>query len=983
MIEKLYKLEAKIFEEFALETSNNIHVRAVDLKNPLSSVCKIFLSDIISSQIRSREDDLPIIIPTIILIEDIDSQKYCYLEIKPEGLDFIKNLFKELTPDNEKSILDTFRDAVLIRGAFFENCHWFGEDKPKTADDYERITTKLQAAEAQSILFQSPADIDREEQVHYVIQIAHELDPEAKRAGLTKKNIEEFLSKISILALHTKRHRRHLTKIQSYATKAAISQVMARNMSHNIGSHVSYRSTNSQIKKRAKELEQKLDTANGTNSPLFAAWLDYFADKLDKYEIYRNEYLSDFDLSPKSIMFYKDLVLPFCENMFVMDNIAAGEQLHYVDTTTSRLKIKCFINGSEIKAEYPDLEPMFPDPDGASQITYPDNFPYLLKHKDFSDDRPNRNTLEAAMNNKVTTGSEDVEICLHSEQAIYSILENFIRNSAKHNPMNGDTDLIVSLDLRKEVTHYNLHLFDNKSKAKPKVLFNIDENEPGIYQKLQQGLLDAQGKPRRSNWGYADMKINSFLLFNRFDDIDDSRLHENFKLVAVPENGRGGFTSIDENAISGFSDEEKIHIGYRIKLSVPRKILWVGEFESNDRAKLETEGLRVVDSLSSISGQSQRMNGLSSFEFAVINAQFTFAEYLAIEEQLPGRVIVLNREGDAVAPYKPSVLITKESDIGTDNIYAMLKWCWRQWLKGVRDRINLYLYFDNPAIADLWKNIGLSEDVRFVSVNNLQDQEILEDGNFNIVYNHHGGAFRPINGRERISCATDPEGNEVMNFAVNHSIVFFDKGSEDFASLHYPPEGSTDKELMLYQMIDAATTNVFIIDERISEYADGSRPAEFESKGVEIGTPDLGRRNWSMYAAGKLFVIHQIKKDETVYIVGDRQKAGEQLTLEIDPARIKLVSNIKNLEAIDRLRKDVLIVHRTYLSKERMGMTPRDFIDLARRQFGSVFITSGGGYPHNLDVNCRFISFSTIESCVNSRLAKNKLTSILRTSVKT
>ncbi|MBK7254024.1 MAG: hypothetical protein IPI04_08925 [Ignavibacteria bacterium] len=52
------------------------------------------------------------------------------------------------------------------------------------------------------------------------------------------------------------------------------------------------------------------------NDPEIIDWIDYMSDKLDKYEIYRNEYLAEFDQAPRNLRFYEDVLMPFCENTY-------------------------------------------------------------------------------------------------------------------------------------------------------------------------------------------------------------------------------------------------------------------------------------------------------------------------------------------------------------------------------------------------------------------------------------------------------------------------------------------------------------------------------------------------------------------------------------------------------------------------------------------------------------------------------------------
>jgi hypothetical protein len=787
-------------------------------------------------------------------------------------------------------------------------------------------------------------------------------------------------------------------RVRKQAARTAISQVMARNMSHNIGSHVSYRATNLQIKRRVRELYPAIDYDGKIYKPVFADWLDHLSDRLDKYEIYRNEYLSDFDLAPKSVKFYRDLVLPFCENLFVMDNIAAGEQLNYQDLNTTRLKIRCFINRREIKAEYPDLAPMFEGGGQSGPITYPDYFPYLIKNKGFDEARPWKHTLEDALNHRRIRGT-DVEVCIHSEQAVYSILENFIRNSAKHKPKGGEDKLTVYIDLRKghgddrkghEDDHYCLYIYDDTSRATPKALYNKGGGgQPGIYQKIGQSLLDPGGRPRRSNWGYADMKINSFLLWHDIDDLDDSKLGDNFKLVTVtgetPESGEATteFEEVKEGLTATTADDAPLRFGYHIKLSASKKILWIGDFGCGDEKKFKGEGLVRLESFRDLvrpdgsKDPAGEKGGLSSFQFAVLNLLVGPGEFHKVKEKLPGRVILINGEGLGTGELNDPVVRLAPVPGASDNksMNDLLRWCWHRWLDKPLD---LYAYFENMEVAEIWSGVVEPPGtLKFIPVDKIREPETLDPKRVNVIYDRHGGVFT-------IPKLELPE--EPMNFATGHSIIFLDKGSEDFAPLYYPPAVPEEREFLAYELMDAATTNVFVVDERIADYAANPRPERFSAAGEEVGNSTLQDQNWIMYAAGKLFVVHEVVNGRTTCHVGRRRPEKERLILEVGEGTLNFSTDIKNLGAVcdDRLvRKDVLIIHRTYLDQKKIGLDPKEFLAMAGRKFGMVFINSGGGRPPSLneDNESRFISFSTLESCVNSRLSKNRLNGILRSNV--
>ncbi|MBK7254030.1 MAG: hypothetical protein IPI04_08955 [Ignavibacteria bacterium] len=45
---------------------------------------------------------------------------------------------------------------------------------------------------------------------------------------------------------------------------------------------------------------------------------------------------------------------------------------------------------------------------------------------------------------------------------------------------------------------------------------------------------------------------------------------------------------------------------------------------------------------------------------------------------------------------------------------------------------------------------------------------------------------------------------------------------------------------------------------------------------------------------------------------------------------------------IDEIKKDAIIIHRTYLDNKITGKTPKEFIKLLMKTFGTVIVTSVG-----------------------------------------
>lgn len=786
----------------------------------------------------------------------------------------------------------------------------------------------------------------------------------------SRKFIEDFFSVIFERQIHAHQ------QLVKHALKAAISQVMARNMSHNIGSHVSYRATNIEVKKRLKELY----SIEPDTDKKVIEWIDLMSEKLDKYEIARNEYLADYEQAPKTFKFYKDVILPFCENTLILDNITASENINYDNNTCiNKLKIRCTINGQEINAIYPDLQP-YSMADCDKQVSYPEMFPYLVcaKTGNLFDALANPKLLAKKIEDGEASVMEDVEVTLHSEQAFYSILENVIRNSAKHNKAKCEIEgLEITVDITEDIqddNFYKVTIYDNVSEKEFSELCDENPNSLVIYQRIKRSLLNESGQIRRENWGYADIRINAFLFTHFADDLSDEGLKDILQLVSV--RAYNTFEPIQDTK-GKVSPQDKIRFGYQFKISKPKKILWIGSFEKAEwTEKLKKQGIVFIEDISAL--DENFMKGISAFQFAVINTGMDDETLLKYKSKIPGRILLIGNH-NVELPYAVSatskVLLNDVEQVepGTKkqavNAERLLMNCYKVWLeRRIEKPINLFFHFEDTSIAEKWDPVTLDEGFFFSTTRKIDEQLQLKDSHFNILYDHHGAV---TSGTETNQSKFFCQG---MDFFTQNSIIEFEKGNYDQHPISNPVEDKEQNALLLYEVMDAVTTNVFILDERILKIAEGNTCSFKQPDGSkEIG--EINNKNWKMLAAGKVYVISQIESsvlsDKFVFKIF--RKDG-RIAFETNHA--------KATERLNQLRKDAIILHRTYLDKEITGLDTTAFINLLNNYFGTVIITSGGGYPHNLETDVKFVPFSTIEQFVNLRLSKYRLNSIIQSITK-
>ena len=790
-----------------------------------------------------------------------------------------------------------------------------------------------------------------------------------------------------------------------HATRTAISQVLARNMSHNIGSHVSYKATNPAIKKRLIDLypnQLKLKTLNENKDVI--DWIDFMSEKLDKYEIHRNEYLADYSLSPQSFRFYEDVILPFCENTLILDNIASMEGADYPKpdenitikhSPKNRLVIRVFIkkNGDasfrEIKANYPDLTCIFSGDCCNEEIIYPDNFLYLIKNKD------EKNSLSDGIKNKVIQDSGlDVEVLLHSEQGFYSVLENFIRNSAKHNKSKikeiGILEIRLHLnEVKAKGDRYELTISDNVSELHSEGLFDESSQNQGMFQRMKTQIVTDGDQSGKQNLGFADMTINSFLFRYNASNITNKNLNKYLHLVAI----KNDVTNLEaERILTNPKHNKKVNsfinptnkkykFGYQLRLLKPKKVLWVGEdITINDKkekiSSLKKQGIFQFINVNEYL-QDENNNEIAAFDFVVFYQNFDFEDYLKNQIYLPARVIVINFDGKERYD-KPNIKYVDNYETVT-GANELVETCWAEWLNRLKSPVNAYIYYEkNEEAGEKLKDIELMGNHFIKCANELPEETVINNNIISVIYDHHGRALD-----EKVTNLSLKEGEKfdsVINFYTTHTKIFFDKGSDDFVILNYLPNDPLKKRILAYQLIDAATTNIFVLDERIATAANEvvNNSLRDSSLGIKSDYDDF---NFSRLCYGKVFAINniKIKNKEDVLIHSDN--GHYYLSMEIRKEKIKLNSaeNVQEvLGDIDDIRKDILVIHRTYLKKEMLGMEVEDFLKLANRQFGSVVITSGGGYPHTLPQKVKFVPFSIIEKSIASRISKLKLTSYLQ-----
>jgi hypothetical protein len=789
--------------------------------------------------------------------------------------------------------------------------------------------------------------------------------------------------------------------------QALVAQIFARNFAHNIGSHVAIRSSNTEVRKRL--LSMKLvNQAEDIIDMSINDWLDLVTEKINLYEINRNAFLAEYNSPPQNLMFFREIILPFCENTLLLDNIAQSENIKYEEPGYfNKLKINVIVNGTPMRATYPYLRPV-----RSCQVAYPDNFPYFFESiEDFR--------LVDAFNQVVIENSGiDVEVCMPNPHAFYSILENFIRNSAKHNKnrlvkydKNLHSELLAMYpDFSDETSGYlfpgRLEIFlEIRDDGDPDYFYvSIFDNISLLTERrleiFQRGIkIDriSEGKEIKRNLGIADIKINAHLIASR-EEFSEQNLSESIELLVgrEPASDNSSFMSYDEFKRSvSLAKYSHYRFGYRFKLTKAKKVAWIGkEFISPE---MMNAGFIAYPDL--ISFASKGNNLLTAFDFAVL-------EIPAIDQlddgddienlltHLPFRILI-NGNANEIRNKIVTRLITErkiccvpDRSLSETNPGMFLKKCWEMWLTrwGI-DKDKKVALIISQELKPVWledfsneKNI-VRNDVFNVYYTTLEDcpgnldfieKEEYRQSSQILFFDQHGNGFQRVLGNDL---------SKLRFYTV------LEKGHPDQALIQDKHHAEFDASFF-FRLIESCLLKILVIDERLIEPAlevPDSTPgismgfvAKFYDQKVNADFL-LGKRTYLTHAMNNIFYATnfldaEVEKSDTLSGTAQIDRVENKLYLTYsDLFRSK--GRVQELKSERITDFDFIIVHRTYLDEKYFeNWKKKDVFTALKKSCVNLLIVSGGGRPHSIhDLKYKFLAFSRIASSFGSHISKYSL----------
>lgn len=821
-----------------------------------------------------------------------------------------------------------------------------------------------------------------------------------------------------------------LNIIKHHALQSAVSHIINRNYAHHIGSHVSMRSTIDKI------IERQTGVKPTDSSSSLLSFVE-MENLLTRYKDERNDFIAGIENNnqPITLSFYSDIIRPFIENSLIMDNIAKSEGIYWEseqqnesngkvkDNGTSKLRIRVFYH-KDLSNKNEVITPCI-----AQKIAHKNcNGSCSNQVEDKSLTLSDLGIVDTEWNEMVAhytkVNNEGKNLCIHQlpylkkiqkgvsqfyenidytlddfdivvpgtlgVHCIYSILENHIRNTAKHADRTflsnaSHMDIIIKIS-KKNVDYYNIELTSNiptiRAQDYKSVLKDISTN------KLKEPI-NAEAK----SLGFADMRINSTLL--AFEKITQENLDKNMMAGVYPKNLK---TDNNENSFI-------YSLKFDFRISKPFKIIFIGDLLNVDESTISDKGYISYKNI------KEAINDLiknpRSFQFAVMDSKIFIADecenakkdieiidYNLLLKHLPWRVLVTNTgivDNKDLKKLLDNRRITRVDNLDFNSINEpeWLETCWKKWIGNRwKKECDLSIYFQEENTEGATQryieaikiaNHFCNPNIIARNDNNNRNLSYKKEKTY-IFYDRHGKrGFDSF----QVNCSED--GKNPLNDFKNFSWIYLDKNNPDFDRIYLDklkaPSCSFSK------LTESGLHRILVIDERAREYAlnksnHTSTPRISTNKDMNFLEESLLARIYiadsCILNGTEILYMSKIQTDNCSFM----QIVLSEKNLEFNSIFFPKDKYVYNGLCPNNNPFDTLIIHRTILNKifddKENG---ENIFSMLSDKFPNILVTTGGGtLSYKKDVMNRIKTvpfFSIKKSLLNGCIAKNLLTNII------
>ena len=753
-------------------------------------------------------------------------------------------------------------------------------------------------------------------------------------------------------------------KVMKHSVKSAVSAIISRNHSHHIGSHVTPRTSVDKIKERLNILKCKIPKDKNTGEDDVLKVIDGLKSKLDEYIQKKADFMAEISTEPltstKSMLFFNEVMLYFIRNSLLMDNIGANEGVNYKEGgyNDNRLRIRVHVGSRELTAQFNGGRSCSCD-----QLTST-GFPYSCFCS-----CPDPKALQ------VKPEFNDVSVALPGplgEFAIYSFLENFIRNAVKHNHNYFREDTESYLDIHIKINEleetdpdrnefYKVEVWDNVTNPAE----DLEDLKERLSRFIEDPIVDDYGQLRKGGWGIAEMKIMATLL-----------------------RGSDDFTTMKSSLrVTG---EERLV--YEFRMMKPKEVAVISEkFRDSDEHR--KHGVWRFPSVDKFMEYQKSGASPVSFELVILDkvadAPSDYAHFLPFRMLFNGEL----HSGPPGAVLIDDLFLELIRDADAKEIIAV---SWQEWIRGLlahseeTKNVRLALFFgqkkgESPTaewLAKAREQENTDKIPKLSVIHKLRNNNELTPEGFAqeklYVFDRHFAGY---------DC--------VPNHATIDFHEAFDKNSSDFVPIY----SSACTDSMICRLAESACLNVLIVDERIAEVAheeilngEGNKPDVLYGSKKRIVVSKWANifiaTHLNINANSSMPLHHAVKERTPQVLVDITMDCTEGK--EISDVNVYWCDEIKdgNNEK-QKIRPDVLIIHQGVLEnffgkalfKKKTGANIDEFKAILNefKQFiPYIVVDSGRGIPANLPPDVKFMPFSIIEDYfMRESISKYSLTRVL------
>ncbi len=801
-----------------------------------------------------------------------------------------------------------------------------------------------------------------------------------------------------------------ISKIKTEATKSAVAAIMARNLSHNIGSHVlSY--LKSYIRSIPNTINEKflleLQKLNNLSEPIYELKLTKEYKKLIKI----NEVDLDDSMEAPFLLGLGRFINYIQERQDFIATIATDYIPYYStinckDFIYDELNYDYKIERHKEKNKY-KVENILLD-----RIAYSEGFDrekIAINFRKFNGLDKNHQDLES-----LREINFDLPGGIIGRQAIFSIIENIIRNTAKHGKRN-KSSLTFTIDITEPTISSNSNFWEftvtdnneNGIEALPKLLHALNEpfvdemtarlieSNKGIKEmRISASWLRNESVTNKIDSSLNDLPILSIQLVNSDDDkkiIFDSRKHE------VKDIFSQKLSSIELFDRLRLSSDIKANIRYTFYIRKAQKLAIITEQKFEDFIRNEDGNIIPIEENNEweIFTVNQYKKGKNkNFQLILVDKELKKEEKDHIRKLTSTRCLYdidLTELGQNIKKFekdslKKDIKFYKKEYKNRTFSYYLYKWVNKEYKRRFNGS-------ELPKIAIVEKDIN-----KIKYKDSISDKEYFREENISVY-----SSESEISNEKIIFRTHNDVANEFLDFKKhsNYNKFLFIEGISGNNSTDRLIRSEYLNNWWWLKMIESSLTSVLIFDERISSRLNNSS-----------NISDAKYLNREIYDKKNIHIFNIVKSEdeERFYIVDIADEVIGEITYE--RLYLNLTINLLNhkdnckiyFDRIGNFKKhDFVVIHQGLLdkicntywntevesgyeeeAKESGGLdNPRkiyekDIYDEIRNAFSVYYeyiVHSGRSRPENIPDGALFVQYSSIEYALFD--CKHSLTELL------